>query len=150
VTALPLHLRVRVVPALHTNVPIDRLLVGLDFRYRGRTYYSTLLGLTNSAGEVKVDGQQLARDFHAAQHQFPMDYRLSLEECDDTAIVGVGGGLGFEKSRATALSSALVREPYRTWWQEAQDQTIAENRAAITLDGSPVEVTLKARKIGLP
>lgn len=148
--ALPEELRVKVVPGFHGDVRVNDLLVGLQFRHSGRTYYSTLLGLTNGAGELEVSGAALARDYRLSQQEFPMDYRLKLEQCDDTAIVGIGGGADFEARRALALAAPLLREPYRSWWAAAHDEEVAADQTAVALDGTSKQACLTARRVGVP
>ncbi len=149
-TALPSRLRVRVVPALHAELPVARLLIGLTIQWHGRDYFSTLLGLTDLAGALEITGEEIASNHRLQQSFFPMDYKLTLEECDHTAIVDLGGGRDFDDRRTYALSSPLVIEPYRTWWRDATNQAIAADQVAIEMNGDSVEAVLKARRIGIP
>jgi len=145
----PTALRVRVNPGYRHDIRVDQLLVGLVLRHRARDYYSTLLGLTNVRGELEVGGEELRRRYLQDQRLFPMDYKLSLETLDETAIVGLGGGRDFEASRATALQAPLLDPSYREWWRAAQNQEVAEDETTIACNGTPVEAVLTARRIGL-
>ena len=149
-TEFPSALRIQVVPALRSDVPVRQLLVGLNIRHRGRTYYGTILGLTDEHGALEVTGHMLRDDYCDSQHDFPMDYKLAIAECDPEAIVGLGGGREFEAHRSLALQSPLVREPFRSWWAVAQNNGVAATETAIVLNGTVVEAQLFARRVGVP
>jgi hypothetical protein len=149
-TQLPSKLLIQVTPGFHKDVRVSELLVSLLIRYQGRTYYSTLLGLTDAAGRLEVSGDVIARDYRESQRQFPMDYRLTIAQCDPTAVVGIGGGPDFSARRTAALESAMISEPYRRWWAAARDEEVAADQTAITLDGAAAEARLTARRVGVP
>jgi hypothetical protein len=50
------------------------ILVALDTFVAGRYYFGTLVGLTDTAGMVMIEGEELARDFRRNQQLFPMGY----------------------------------------------------------------------------
>jgi hypothetical protein len=79
-----------------------------------------------------------------------MDYKLRLDECDAVAIVGLAGGRDFKERQANALKSPLLAPSARTWWVEAQNDGLATDEVAVTLNGSSATVELTARPIGLP
>lgn len=129
---------------------VERLLVGLRVRHNLRTYYSTLLGLTDAQGRLHVTGDQLAADYAENQGLFPMDYRLPAEEWDTSAIIDLAGGDAFEQSRAAALSAPLVHERFREMWRDARNTGIASQETVVSLHGDEATAVLTARRIGPP
>ena len=147
---LPGEFVVRVRPGTRPDIRLDSLLVGLVLRHNHRDYYATLLGLTDRQGILRVSGSEIEQQYHQDQHLFPMDYKLTLEQCDPVATVGLAGGREFEERRANALRSALLATECRSWWEEARNEELAADETAVTLDGSRAEVQLTARRVGVP
>ena len=147
---LPDEVAVRVKRATHPDVRLDSLLIGLVLRHHNRDYYATLLGLTNGQGILRVTGGLLEEQYNEDQRLFPMDYKLRLDECNAVAIVSLAGGRDFSERRANALKSPVLAPSARAWWAEAQNDGLAADEAAVTLDGASTAVELTARRIGLP
>jgi hypothetical protein len=127
----------------------DGLLVGLTFRVGPRDYYGTFIGVTDSAGRVAIQHETLAEEFAEDHRAFPMDYKLSLAECDG-AVVDLADARDFMIRRTAALSSGLLGDRGRTLWLAAKNPGLWAAPAIIPVDGSAVAVTLVARRSGLP
>jgi hypothetical protein len=140
---------IRVTVDSDPGLPREGLLVGLTLRLGPRDYFSTLLGLTGADGTLTIRDADIAASFAHNQREFPMDYRVALGECDN-AVVDLGGGRDFEKSQEVAADSPLVTQRFKAMWREARNSGIAPMSAPCPLDGTPVNVTLRARRIGLP
>ena len=144
----PRSLRVEVRSA--DSSAVSQLLVGLRVRHRLRTYYSTLLGLTDANGQLAVTGEELAADYAESQKDFPMDYKLPMAEWDPSIIVDLAGGAEFEQSRATALAAPLLDDRYRRMWTAARNTAVASQVVAVPLDGGEAAIALTARRPGPP
>lgn len=83
------------------------VLIGINLLLSGRYYYGNLVGLTDKAGAVGVDGEQIERRYAGDQNDSPMDYKVELIECDSvveivllahedvqTAITALEGSVG--------------------------------------------------------
>jgi hypothetical protein len=53
-----------------------------------------------------------------------MDYKVSLDECDDEIEVGIDGDRDFAKARVTALKSGLVGTDATRAWSAAQNELV--------------------------
>src|SRR5262245_39073954 len=105
---LPDEFVVRVKRGTDPDVCLDSLLIGLVRRTHNRDYYSTLLGLTDGQGMLRMARGVMEEQYKEDQRLFPMDYKLRLDECDPVAIVSLAGGTEFTESRAKALKSPLL------------------------------------------
>ena len=74
-----------------TDEPIPDILVWISTLVRERAYYCALVGLTDSLGIARLSRVELLKSYRSDQQLFPMDYKLSLAECDDAILVGVDG-----------------------------------------------------------
>lgn len=129
---------------------VERLLVGLRVRHQLRTYYSTLLGLTDTDGQIIVTGEQLAGDYAESQKDFPMDYKLPIAEWDGNLLVDLAGGQGFEQTRASALGAPLLQDRFRQMWREARNTDVASLSVAVAMDGGDAVALLTSRRSGPP
>jgi hypothetical protein len=129
---------------------VSQLLVRLRIRHELRTYYSTLLGLTDANGELTVTGEQLAADYVESQKDFPMDYKLPTTAWDANILIDLAGGDGFELSRANALGAPLLGDRFRRMWAAARNTDVASQVVAVPLDGGDAIVGFTARRPGPP
>jgi hypothetical protein len=129
---------------------VDHLLIGLTVRHHGRSYYNTLLGLSDPDGVLVVDGASLAADHLAAQHLFPMDYRLPPADWDEHAIVSLADGRDFEARRRCALESPMLSPAARELWSAARNTGLAAATGPVALDGRSATVALPVRRVGFP
>ena len=146
-TLLPPIIRVRIAPG--PGISPEGLLVGLTFRQGLQDYFSTLLGLTDASGGLSVTSNQIADAFAQSQQLFPMDYKLRLDECD-SLLIDLAGGSDFAAQQASALKSPLLNEHFRQMWAVACNAGVAATTKPVPLDGRPADVTLPARRIGVP
>jgi len=141
-----LHVRVRSAD----GSTVDKLLIGLRIRHDLRTYYSTLLGLTDANGELTVTEAQLATDYVESQQDFPMDYKLPMAVWDPNILIDLAGGDGFGQSRAHALGAQLLSERFKQMWAAARNADVASQVAAVRLDGGAALVNFTTRRPGPP
>lgn len=127
----------------------ESILVGIDFRLGVRDYFSALLGLTDRAGRLFVTREQLLSDFAANQQLFPMDYKVDLGECD-RALVGITEGNDFPRRREEALKAPFLSGRARELWTNARNPGVWASSTIVPSNGRPVEVTLQARRVGIP
>jgi hypothetical protein len=115
------------------NVSMAGILVFLDLHWHGSYYYGTLLGLTDASGRVRLEREQLLREFTESQRSFPMDYKVPLEECDTRIVVSVEGGSAFV-ARASSLISPIVSPAVQKLWRVARNSGLASTSASAQLD----------------
>lgn len=79
---LPQRIRVRLRGASGELLAADRVLIAINIFKGGRYYYGNLLGLTGADGCAELSRDELQRRFLADRAQFPMDYRVPLQDAD--------------------------------------------------------------------
>jgi hypothetical protein len=119
------------------------LLVALDLLVEGRYYYGCVVGLTDGAGRAVVSRPEVEAQFALDQRTFPMDYRVSLEQCDPVATVRVTGGKEFAEQHAKGGASGLVAPATAARWRRARNAAFRSASAPVQLvGGSRAAVTL--------
>jgi hypothetical protein len=124
---------------------VTGVLVALDLKYAGRYYYGTHLGLSDRSGRVRLERAALERDFAEDQHLFPMDYRVSLAECDAEALVRVEGGEQFAARRTADIGSPLVSPEAAARWREARNEEVQPTAASAWLDRPDPDGVVRVR-----
>ena len=74
-----------------------------------------------------------------------MDYKWSIEDCDDQIVVGIEGGKVFRGHRDAALGSELTSAAAKRLWSMARNHESGSAQARVELSshGSAVHVLLK-------
>jgi hypothetical protein len=121
--------------------PIGDLLVAADFQLDGRYYYGALLGLTDTKGVLRRTREDLLDGFFENQRTFPMDYKVSLEDCDGVVTLRIPGGHSFVEALKT-VEDGLVRPEWRQDYLKARNRDI--NSVAASLDLTTMRHTAQA------
>jgi hypothetical protein len=116
-------------------VSADRILVSLQFYYRGQAYYATILGLTDAHGTAERTFEALERDFRYDQKLFPMDFRVPLGDCDRHIEVQVEGDGDFVKRLNSVASNPFVTPDVRGLYENAQNEQVKSTRKSVDLPG---------------
>jgi hypothetical protein len=130
---LPRTIQVQLICDAPGFAPLSDVLVALDILSLERYYYGTVLGLTDAAGHLRVERSSLERDFVENQRLFPMDYRVSLAQCDHQIAVRVLGGQEFERAQTAAETNALMSDNVRLAWRRARNTALASTSVRIDL-----------------
>jgi len=118
--------------------PLVGILVELDFRWHGNYYFGTHAGLSDSDGLARVPAAQIALASREDQSLFPMDYKVPLDQCDDTIAIGFLGANDFMSARADAIASGLVTARAKTAWARAANSNVLSRRIDIPVSaGQP-------------
>jgi hypothetical protein len=106
------------------RTPLPGILVWFRLFLQRQPYFDGLVGLTDSGGVASVSASELVAQFAESQRLFPMDYKVSLDECDDEIEVGIDGNRDFAKARVAALKSGLVGTNATHAWSAAQNELV--------------------------
>jgi hypothetical protein len=131
---LPQHFRVRAFFKDELS-PAPAILVGLDFLVDGQYYFGTLIGLTDADGITSTSAHEVQATFLEEQRAFPMDYRLSLHDCDPAVRIVIEGGPAFTRRRADALASPVITRRFRGFWEQAHNAQIEPVSVLVPLEG---------------
>jgi hypothetical protein len=129
------------------SVP-HNLLVGVDIRLNGKYYYGTILPLTDQDGSTSLIPERLRADFRHSQELFPMDYKVSLDSCDDTIGFVILGGAEFVKERDTSVGNGLVDPDAQDSWAKAANEFVVTKRVDVSLGtvAEAVSISIDVRK----
>jgi len=127
-----------------TGEALANILVELDLRWHGNYYFGTHMGLTAADGIARATSGAIEHSFRENQIVFPMDYKVPLDECDDTVGIGVLGSTEFISASSKAEGSRLVTAQAKVNWARAANADVLSRRIDV-----PVPVTQRVLRVAL-
>jgi hypothetical protein len=124
---LPSVTTVTLVSARDASLSLERILVDLEFSWRGGYYFAASM-LTDKTGRARLEDSEIRRKLSRNQELFPMDYRVDLEDCDSIVEIVVQGGIDFVSARAAALPSTFLLPEVRERWATARNEEVVTAR----------------------
>jgi hypothetical protein len=119
------------------------VLIGVNLLVDGRYYYGTLVGLTNSRGVARTEGARIEEQFRSDQSDFPMDYKVALENCDSEVEVLVLSQSEIDNAKAQFADATIVSHDVREIYGRAQNWRVepATLRTVLKADAAVIPVT---------
>jgi hypothetical protein len=137
---LPAAIQIRLVSDAVGIAELSEVLVALDVLHQGRYYFGAVLGLTDTAGRLHIERSDIEQSFTENQRLFPMDYRVSLAQCDAQIAVRVLGGLDFAEAQTAAEENAFMPAEVRDLWRRARNRRLANTQVQLDLREQPPDV----------
>src|SRR5205823_5564666 len=89
------------------------VLIALNILVEGRYYYGNLLGLTNRSGVASIARDELDLRFASDRANYPMDYKVALEECDPQIELAVLSEREIDQAKDAVAASPTISPDIR-------------------------------------
>lgn len=122
---LPARIEVRLTDLSGRALGAPQVLIGLNVLLNGRYYYGNLVGLTDDAGVARLRRDELDLRFASDRADYPMDYKVQLEDCDPLIEVVLISESEFAEASQATSSNPAVSSDIRASYAAARNSSYA-------------------------
>ena len=102
-----------------------KVLIAINLLLKGRYYYGNLIGLTDDRGIASITGSELRKRFDQDRANFPMDYKVDLDDCDSMVEILVLSGTEVADGRRAVGDNFSVTAEIRDSYDAAVNYRFA-------------------------